>query len=271
MQPGNAPKLLTLEDGRVAGVSLSADATSEHELGIDGIRSLFGIDKNKPGIQSKKITKIPVNLKWIDWDDGTCGFGVFSPYANTSCAKVPDGLKCFPGSFDKPEVVALIAGAWDERSFGVRVTADLREQLQFVFDGFASNDICIMIGGGPVAFAAHGLMIVRHSLMPESVNQKILDQQKVAQEIKDYEDSTDIKDRLRKAGCRFGYLGARKMLDGSFRWWLNNGVNPNRPYFEDLYGCYTLEDLEQWALGQGRIAAYPKPQEKREKGRRSAR
>ena len=35
MQPGIEPKLLTNDSGRVFGVSLSADSTSEHEWGID--------------------------------------------------------------------------------------------------------------------------------------------------------------------------------------------------------------------------------------------
>lgn len=271
MQPGNEPKLLIDADGRTVGVSLSADAKSEHEWGIDGIRSRFGIDKTLPGLRSKKITKVPANLRWVDWDDGTCGFGVFSAYEAPSTAKVPYGLDYFRGGIAKPKNVGQIAGAWDEQSFGVRVSADLREQLRFVFDGFAANDICIMIGGGSVVFAAHGLMIVRHSLMPEGVDQQLLEKQKEAQEIKDYEAESGIKERLRAAGCQFGYLGARKMQDGTWGWWLNNGKNPSRQYHEDLHGWYTLAQLEQWARGEGPLAAFPKPEKTRKGGRRSSR
>jgi hypothetical protein len=271
MQPGTEPKLLITEDGRLVGVTLSADATSEHEWGIDGIRRMFGIDKTLPGILSRKITKVPATLRWIDWDDGTCGFGVFSKYEVTGTAKVPHGIDYFRGGSGKPKGVGQIAGAWDEASFGVRVTDDLREQLRTVFDGFATNDICIMIGGGPIAFAAHGLMIVRYSLLPASVDQQLQEKQKEAQEIKDYEEKSGIKARLRQAGCQFGYLGAKKMHDGTWGWWLNNGKNPNRQYHEDLHGWYTLEQLEQWARGEGPIAAFPKPQENRKKARRSSR
>lgn len=65
MQPGNDPGVI-LDNGTLVGVYLSADATSEHEWGIDGIRAKFGIDKNQPGILSRKVTKVPDTLRWID-------------------------------------------------------------------------------------------------------------------------------------------------------------------------------------------------------------
>lgn len=270
MQAGNEPKILTLENSyALVGVSLSSDMTSEHEWGIEGIRSRFGIDKTLPGLRSRKITKTPSDFKWVDWDDGTCGFGTFSSYEAPSTAKVPYGLDYFRGGLNQPKNVGRIAGAWDERSFGVRVTADLREPLLALFKSFQTGDICIMLGGGSAIFENHGLLICRYSDLPPEIDTKIRASQKDAQEIKEYEENSGIKERLLKAGCKFGYLGARRKPNGTMGWWLNNGENPNRTYHEDLYGWFTLEELEQWARGEGRLAAFPKSDEKRNKSRRS--
>lgn len=267
MQPGNDPGVI-LDDGILVGVYLSADATSEHEWGIDGIRSNFGIDKTQPGILSRKVTRNHPSLQWVEWPDGSCGFGTFSEHEVKS-GKVPYGLDRFPSKWDDDDErhEGDIAGAWDGSTFGVRVKPEHRDGLKALCDAFATGDIVIMIGGGPVEFAAHGLIICRHSALPPSVNEDILKKQEEAREVAAYEASTDIKTRLRKAGCQFGYLGARKMQDGTWGWWLNNGKNPNRHY-EDLYGWYTLEQLEQWAEGTGPLAAFPQQPGKRS-GRKS--
>lgn len=255
MEPGADPFFMFDERRQVVGVCLSHNFASEHERGIAGIRDQFGIDKELPGILSKKISKVSPLLHWVDWNDGTSGFYIALRFETVSPAKVPTDLMCFR---HEPTLDGgQIAAAWDDRRFGIRVTRPLRELLRTLFDSFSSNDICIMISNNTSVFGGFGLLITRASSLSERVDNHIRKSQKKIKDTKSYEDETGIKERLRAAGISFGYLSVVNTTGPTPVWWLNGGKNPNRSYHEDLYGGFTLEELEQQARGEGPLAAYP--------------
>jgi len=232
-------------DGKLVGVNLGADYCAEHEWGIKGIRSTFGIDVTKVGVDQRKISKTTDRLVWLDKI-------LFNPKNKKEKTKWSGFyLKKYLDDdhyFDGYPYSTDLYTQWDEGGFCAVASSDEKiAQLKQIYEAFAKNDIVIWLGGGG-PFQNAGLAIAIASHLPQEVvdgwHQHDIEHNKLMADFL----ATGIKEKLEKAGKRYFALSPRRQEDGSLIFWLN-------PMEQKIHnsGWFKLEELEQWARNEGPI------------------
>lgn len=243
-------KFAVVDDGNVAGVSLGADFTSEHEWGIKPIYQRFAVDRNKDGVEGRTIHAGKVywfehkgvagfTSKGVDWDDKP-----LKPEVALSAAEV-----IMPITTKNKTYSDKLQTAWDDSNFAA-FSADKTDQehLKKIFEAFGRLDITICLGGGGV-FQNPGILIGIRSLLPKSVTdlwmEKDLEHKMIEKKVVD----TGIREKLAKAGKKYYALSPRydKEKDSLIFW-----LNPQEQD-QNNYGWMTIQDLEDWIAGTGRI------------------
>lgn len=266
------------DSGRVIAANLGADYCSEHEWGIDDIRRSLGMPEKIPLISSSRIDRI---LDFLKLNPGpnvgiknrkmkslngakvvhnldTKGINVKSGWGKSKKKHTMWGFAMVSewiaerfdfktlDEFYIPEKEQLI-GHWNKGNFGL-----LSEQKKYVEDlvqAFEKNDIAVWVGaGGP--FRNGGLIVAIVSRIPQdfldemSANDE--DQIKLTQAAID----TGIYEKLDKAEKKYFALSPKWDSDapGKVIFWLNPYDQKN-----NNFGWYTVEDLEDWIQGKGKI------------------
>jgi hypothetical protein len=251
----------TLADcGGIAGINLGSDFCAEHEWGIKDIKIEFGIpsDLGVYGIKRRQITRVPPHFNWVACKK-TAGF-VLHPWLS----KEPEKLAGFSElsdhyKYDKKPVdpnVSRLRAAWDESSFGV--VSDRREDkdsLNTIYTQFEKKNIIIMMAGNALpVFDNPGLVIGIADAMSEEILKAWYDHDKEHHRLRKDFDATGIEKLLREKGKQYHALTPHREKDGSMRFWLNP-----RQQQDNNYGWFKLEDLQEWAEGNGKIPV-KKPQ-----------
>jgi hypothetical protein len=253
MRRGNDNGFVFGDDGTLAGVSLGADFTAEHEYGIRGIRRAFGLDDAALGIAKRTITKHPV--QWYA-NKTMAGFSTYerrwdnAPITIEDVMRIGEVKEPWKSRFGKKEIYdAKLQTAWDEDGF-CAFSADPDEQvhLKTIFDALRADDAIIMLGGRNGWIGNRGLRIGILSQMPRTVKDTLLAaDQEYIRLTKAFAD-TGIEEKLRKAGCRWFALSPRFDEDGSIRVWLNPVEQQ-----KNNHGWFSIADLELWAEGKGPV------------------
>jgi hypothetical protein len=260
-----------LEDGTLLGINLGADYCSEHEWGIERLRSDYGMNDAADGIARRQVTRVPadhilfdtINLKQTDYTSrktsrskwhGLLSFAYPLPVALGNDPKLSDDVvqRCELNPYGDD----AITGAWDERSFGFlvkdeSVTAEIYSAIQ-------RHDLCIGLFNGASwnPFSRSGLGLLIASRIPQSVRDLWLESDRDGWRLKEAAAATGIAERLKKAGRNYFALSPKWMKEMSGKtkskhpviYWLN-------PYEqgENNYGWFTVEDLDAWIDGKGPI------------------
>ncbi len=139
MRKGNCARLVFDRKGHLVAIATGSDATSEHEWGskrlMEALCEQYAIeatliDKIKAGeevtfpplMDVKRITRFPSGLQFEETPES---FGT-EPEAILGYLESPMGFKFFINELMFPTIVGEdddpnVAGAWDERSFAIRV------------------------------------------------------------------------------------------------------------------------------------------------------
>jgi len=239
----------------VIGIDLSSDFCSEHEWGIKRIKQDFGIDSGRLGIEGRLITK-PGDVYWYNKKTFTdhkekiqiCGF-------TTSYKKYDDTIISMKDAMRAAETVAWVGSygksiqaAWCESDFAV-FSSDPKHWplLKTIYESFAKLDTCISIGKS-IVFSNGGLCLTVASMIPEDIKTKVLNDDLAYACLMNEFRETKIEDILKKANCGYYALSPKRKEDGSLMFWLN----PTEQQ-KNNYGWFTLQDLEDWAKGKGKI------------------
>jgi len=236
-----------VENGTFVGVSLGYDYCAEHEVGIKHIKEAFGVgtDPDVVGADAIRVTKTPeAGLRKIDNPQGK-GFAYTRPLWDREVREVHFGELNF---YDND-----LACAWNEESLALlaRDPVGLR-RLDEIFDALRDKDAFVCLSGSRNPFAGSGLMI----LIASRVSQKILDKwrrddlERIAIRDAWVLAAGDLEEVLKTAGCHWYSMGTtlHRGDDGVVRTWLN----PRRQR-ENNCGWFTVEELRQWANGEGPI------------------
>lgn len=214
------------------GINLGSDYCAEHEWGIRDIHRLFGIDKQKSGLDKRLVTRIPKELIWVETKKYS---GFTTEEGNTY------GVRDFSRVGD-------LLTAWSESGFCV-LSSDVKTiaKLKELFEAFQKKDVAIWLGGGGL-FQNAGLALAIASRLPHHVTTAWLEndiaQEKLTADVK----ATGIEDLLEKAGRRYFALSPSRGPDGSLHFWLN----PMEQHKYEAQWC-TLEDLKLWAENKGPV------------------
>lgn len=243
-------------DGEVIGVSFGADATTEHECGIEPIMEAFGRRdrlprtlmqrcKRKPGdriygIDARRIHRCPELVFEDDGHDVILVYGHRGTYL--------DGLRGGPLRFsglieDKKNMVC----AWSNCVFGIRARGDMRPHVLLLKKLLEEKRAAVML---TAQWLCHGFTILDADKFPTDINEKWVEQERAAEERLAQWKSSGIEQMLRKAGKQWFSLGHRVIQDndGVLRTWLN-------PYEQgrEIAGWYTFDELRAWARNEGPV------------------
>lgn len=256
-----------LTDGDVVyGIFLAADFTAEHENGISGIKSCFGISQDPQTFADQKITRNGGIVSAIRSNRKERLYkGNKSEERKTESALIlaneSSKDRCFDLTSRFSEDV-IIAGAFDEREFTIRGYGPQGiAAVEIIAEGFKEDDIAIWMGGGGVnPFERGGLVIARYSMVPENLVATFDKGLAEARLLKEAGEATGIRELImEKIKGRYGvafFALNPKWAFGDFKnktahpvvYWLNPFDQQN-----NNYGYFTVEELEQWTRGEGPI------------------
>lgn len=264
MRQGNGNDGFVINDvEECAGIHLRADYCAEHEWGIKGLRSHFGIDDSKIGIEKRRISKMgALYLVEFTKKREKCAFLTNRlVYENLSSNTVQGkwkDLKDYISDFrwfdiEKNEQSEGVAGAWDEDNFIVVVKGKENiDRLKKVYEAFQKNDIAIFLGGGNGPFQNAGLSIAIISELPNEIVQDMKNVDMDTINLKKAAEKTGIEKKLAKAGLGYHALSPqwndKEDPSEGVKFWLN-------PREQDKYnyGWYSVNELEMWIEGKGPI------------------
>jgi hypothetical protein len=251
MRAGRDGGLLLGDDGKLIGISLGADFTSEHEWGIKRINESFGIAPTEKtfGLKRRLITKRPSLLTWHEGDfkswDKKKGTKRFAGFVLPSTAQYVDeetGDRTWYGD-------STLWTAWDEKTFAA-LSIDPKEagHLEVLYDAFQYLDVAIWLGGGGV-FQNAGLAIGIASRLSEDVLKQWYEVDNERYDVKRLMEISGIEKRLKKAGKGYYSLSPRKRdYNGQLEIWLNPSEQQS-----NNSGWYSVQDLDDWIDGKGKI------------------
>lgn len=234
------------DKGNLQGVGLGSDFCAEHERGIDGIRSKFGMDKNILGIGRYTITKGKVvsfeyvheKVKW---------YGLTSHDAYMWDKKPYDMKEIAKWALEYVDSKKDIQGAWADEDFLFIVKE--RTLRDTIAEAFAQKNIVIMRGGCGL-FNNGSLNILLLSQFPIGAMEDILKTHISQQKLENAVKVTGIKEKLAAAGKKYFALSPewKNKEETEFHFWLD-------PQEQDKnnYGWYEIKDLEDWINNIGRI------------------
>lgn len=243
------------DDGTIIALNLGADYCAEHEWGISGILNKFGINRDKLGIAGRTITRggdsiITTSEKVDIWTRGQKNKKAAKPvYGITFALPYSSGNDfswLLKGAYWEPEKTELLS-YWSESRF--LALLENESDVKVFQEAFLNNDIAFWIGGGG-PFQNGGLCIAIVSRLPEDFKQSMLEADEDTIALKKAADATGIEKILEKAGCKYYALSPRWKDEDKkeVKFWLN--PQEQNKY---QYGWYSVDELKQWAKGEGPI------------------
>ena len=294
MRQGLSPQVVMTKKGQIYAIATGSDACAEHEMGAKSLLSALCHEARDEAVvvsalkartpifsrfdkggeiaaegalsypdllESKRLAKNLDALKFVERSDGT-----------------PEALLYFAPfevGFDHPELVfpgrqtflgenINLAGAWDERSFALRVRGDLQvKALREFYQALMEQKV---IFGGLLDDEAlnrfNGIVLVNTQLLSPSMRQSILNAQakwESALRLKALDDARDLTDQMQRAAAQSVLTkskGAITNLSPGHLWvrWADKEesaivycLNPGYGIKADYLGPYTREQLLDWA------------------------
>ena len=244
MRKGMSPKFI-FEGEQFLGVSLSADYTTEHEIGIKALQQKLGINPNALGIERRRIN----NPKAI----------IHQPEIHLIACTYSSG----PADYLLKDELSFryklpdIAGAWSDRDFGVRFSPAfgfLEDELWAAIE--AKDAALISTGVFNDHYAAEGLNLVIISRLPAEILATLYESDSDAVRLRDADLATGLAAKLKAAKKEYYALqphwaASIKSLSPtaySVAFWLNPVDQKN-----NNFGYFTVEELEQWIEGAGPV------------------
>jgi len=259
------------DNGTFVGIDLGADFTSEHEWGIKDLRNMFGMNDKKDGIDRRTATIVPEDsirfAKGKNFSVLICCRMFADPiYGWTKYIESDEFKKDLTkGSIKNCELTIYksyrkdadpqtLATAWDSKSFGIMVANEHSDKLEELYEAIKAKDVAIWLGGGGV-FQNSGLVVAIRSRCPEEGLKNMLDADLDAKKLKKADEKTGIKEKLRSAGKEYFACSpawAKDTGDYDTKHDVVYLLNPMEQR-DNNFGWFTVEDLEEWCEGKGKI------------------
>lgn len=263
------------EDGSVSGLMLTADFCAEHEWGISGIKRSLGINANPEKVMGMKRHLITAgdNILHFEFKKNKTPMAILTTwrvqdwerneltevqYIKKHFGHYVSSWRTEKNKWSGDDFQAC-AGAWSERKFIFLATGrDNVEKLRIVHEAFQKNDIAVFGGGRSGPFTNSGLCIAIYSKMPKDLLDQWTQEHKSQARLEKAAKKTKIEKILEKAGCRYYALSPRwkDETEKEVVFWLNP-MDQER----NEHGWYGVEELKQWAKGEGPIPTKQKRKE----------
>lgn len=254
------------DDNTFYGVSLGFDFCAEHEWGTKKMKSKFGIDSTKIGVNGRSITKGDVMFMQ---DDNLCVLTSRKPWFSWEKPKENITVKDLL-SYDIQNMYNDFECAWDEEDFCI-ATKDkgLFKLIEELSGEFKNNNIVIsFIKSDLPAFANSSLSILIKDRLPESVTESMYSVDKSAIDLVEYEAKIGIT-KLKEQTRGNGYKGDKYFMACSPKWISYDDAKHREKRKKELktkydimfwvnysdddenYGWYIAEDIIKWLSTPG--------------------
>lgn len=261
-------QILVTEDGTPYAFVLAPDYTAEHEWGIKGIRSIFGIS-GPPGGFSDQVSEFDASDSISVMEAPVTRYDFESKKRETSRIKESCLVLTTDGT---PEVVArdllsrheahtAFTAAFDDGHFCIGAFSEqARTLLRTIHEGIAAKDIAIWMGSSGNPFGKGGLVVARASLVPAGLSAHFDEAAAERRELKRLAEETGIAERIREGIVDRRYMSAPYFALSPARlsggresahpvmFWLNPTDQEN-----NACGWFTVEELDQWIKGEGPV------------------
>jgi hypothetical protein len=256
LRRGFEGNLFLSDGGTFLGVNLGADYCAEHEWGLEGLARDFGILASaSPGLPRHVIRKLP-NLAWAKFEH--LPKKAFVGYTNSE-GKISRELSNMREN-------ELVMGAWSGSDFGVVFRE--RRYAQELWDAFQRLDVAFLFLKNENPFGRSGLCLMISSLLDPEIVKRMSEEEAEHDRLLEVVKATGIEERLKKAGdaaAPKGYIFPKPFsyFALSPRWadeehtkikfWLNPCDQKN-----NNAAWVTVEDLDDWIAGKGKIPKNPR-------------
>jgi hypothetical protein len=250
----------------VVGIFTGADFCAEHEWGIKKLQTYLGMDDTKIGVEKRRIR----NTKYVHFDsiEGKANqmaylvMGDRVEYAHFNPLETVDKLWKRKRATNKDENLYC---AWDES--GVLVAVKGKEQvalLKGIHKSIMDGNGYLALGGQG-AFNNGGLTLIDINDIPDD-KKKLIEQADLDRiALLKASDDTGIIAKLKAtwtdaydypaSGCKYFACSPRwanEKEKGLTKYPVVYWLNPHSQHLLN-FGWFTVEDLEQWIIGEGKI------------------
>lgn len=279
-------QIIHRHEGVFVGVGLGSDFCAEHEWGTDEIKRRFGLPAAKQesggwgkiialitdmplGIDKYVITQgevypFEVTKELTDYDAREMDKNGRMTYKKTKvklygltsynykrdeayAKKTLERLTAECYVYHRKDPDKRVYAAWDSKDFMFMVES--KQEREDILKAFQEKDIAIFLGGAAV-FSNGTFNILIRSRVPQCVVDEMkagdLDHRALMKAFK----ALKIEERLRDAKCGYFALSPRWKDDTKkeIHFWLNPSDQQN-----NNSGWFTIQDLEAWIKGEGKI------------------
>ena len=240
-------------DGKIVGINLGCDATSEHEWGIQKLRDAFHVDGENMGYEYFVANPPFPELHVLNNGDEI--MVIYDPIFQYLSQCTANDYKALQQDFELSIIFDDMAAAWDDESFGIAVKGkENQEKLtEALLKPYADGDLMFLVTR--LFSSTPGLTIMRASVFPEEERQKLLEKHNDKIALEKASQKTGIHEILRKAKKEYIALTPRWAKDFEkaetkypVLYWLNP-MHQN----VDHYGYFTVEELIAWTKDEGPI------------------
>lgn len=257
------------------GFVLGGGKTSEHESGIDGIKSLLGIPNSGDGLIGidKRKSARPIEPKHVMLDTVKVATGdrgnktkqTFRVLYVTYNSDVERDQKSLAKALVKHYVLGADTktfGAWDSDDFVIMSSDEaMHDHIDALAQAITTGDVAAWFGRfDKNPFSPAGIAVMIASRIPEeqltSMREADIARNNLLAAVKD----TGIEERLQAAGLGWYALSPRLAGEEELK---RTGysvvffLNPHKQS-ENNAGWFTVEELDQWAAGDGPVPKNPK-------------
>lgn len=235
--PGVVEKIKTLVGGTQEAVSLKERVSRDASFKYPDV------------LEIKRITKAPKELQFIEvFDKDGKLTEAYMGLAPNALNEYSHELQYPSGTF-RTDVNLDIAGAWDERSFAIRVRgAKLAKALKVFYQAMLDKKV-VFAGTFMNGWRISGVILANTDFLPDEQKKNIQEAQadyEKALRLKALDDSDELYRELYKMNNNrgFGYLWA--MFKDASETEVVYGLNPHSDVNADYLGPYTATQLRDW-------------------------
>lgn len=241
------------ENGTPVGIRLGYDFTAEHEWGSHPLFQRIGILAESSQLIEDYLIRNGKEIELIETTISKAHVGILQTideYKKIFGVKkenpVCDDLEGSVKYEIKNKHKDFIKAAWCEKSFQIIVGGYhipfLRELHKAILEKNA-----VLFFSGDHFWNKSGLTLCIFDRIPADAIKQGHDSKKEHDKISRMVKKSKIVEKLKKAKCEY-YTLSPKLEDGNLKFWLN-------PKQQNKYnaGWMTIEDLQDWIVGKGRI------------------
>lgn len=263
MKPATHDVCVFIDDGVFIGICCGWDYTAEHEWGIKRMQEYLGIryeEEGLFGLDRRKINNPPAHLVCRKINGITYLICRSSAPWREEDVNKPSAHEKECLHFYDYEGAADSVAAWDAENWAFATKdSEAGKHLKELAEALKKGDAAVYLGGmDDNPFKRNGLCVVIASRLPKQIVDDMYKVDENYHNLMQAVKATGIEEQLKEADCGYYALKPSWKTDIK-REGLENSEHPvvfflnPRDQQQYNFGWYTVEQLQEWARGEGPV------------------